>query len=444
MIKLKTSKGINLMSFSLNWPRLLPSIILGITLSGESPAAELPVNLGSAANFGVLAASTVTSSGGTVITGDLGLWPGTSVSGFPPGNVVGTKHVTDPAAKAAEADLTIAFNDAAGRTTAPVPVAGNIGGLTLGPGLYKSTSDLSITSGDLVLDGQGDPNAVFIFQIATTLITTTGRQVILIGGAQAANVFWQVGSSATIGTSSGFKGTILADQSISLQTGASLQGRALARVAGVTLDNNAITVPVLLNGGGQTNVVSTNLFVTSVSPIILNPQTGLFEQTVHVSNNSADTVEGARLLISGLPPDVQVYNASGKDGSTPFVQYSLPLPPDSSLDLLIEYYRVGRQPIPQPGFVVLGGTVVPVTSTGPVIQVDRSVQLQSGRFLIEFSAIPGRRYVIQYSSDMETWKSANPIITAPSNKVQWYDDGPPKTESAPTSGSRFYRVMVLP
>ena len=90
------------------------------------------------------------------------------------------------------------------------------------------------------------------------------------------------------------------------------------------------------------------------------------------------------------------------------------------------------------------GTVVSVTATGPVIQVDRSVQLQSGRFLIEFTAVPGRSYVVQYSSDMETWKSANPIITAPSNKVQWYDDGPPKTESIPSSGSRFYRVMVLP
>src|SRR4051812_10779548 len=208
----KTSKGIKPMSFTLNSARLLSSILFGLTLSCQSRAAELPVNLGSAAGFGVLAGSTVTSSGATVITGDLGLWPGTSVAGFPPGKVVGTKHVTDPAAKSAEEDLTIAFNDAAGRTTAPVSVAGNIGGQTLGPGLYKSTSELSISSGDLVLDGQGDPNAVFIFQIATTLITTTGRQVILIGGAQAANVFWQVGSSATIGTYTGFKGTILADQ----------------------------------------------------------------------------------------------------------------------------------------------------------------------------------------------------------------------------------------
>jgi hypothetical protein len=246
------------------------------------------------------------------------------------------------------------------------------------------------------------------------------------------------------------KGNILADQSISIKTGATLQGRALARIAAVTLEGNGVNVVRPLpagggGGGGGTNLVSTNLFVTSVSPIILNPQTGLFEQTVHVSNNSADnTVESAHLLITGLPSDVQVYNASGKEGSTPFVQYSLPLPPDNSVNLLIEYYRAGRQPIPQPSFVVQDGTVVSVTATGPVIQVDRSVQLESGRFLIEFSAIPGRRYVVQYSSDMETWKSANPIITAPSNKVQWYDDGPPKTESAPTSGNRFYRVMVLP
>ncbi|MDB6066260.1 MAG: hypothetical protein JWR26_2468, partial [Pedosphaera sp.] len=276
--------------------RILSSLLLGLTIPHQlATAAQLPVALGSAANFGALAGSTVTSTGATVVNGDLGVWPGSSVSGFPPGTVTGTKHIADPTAQAAEGDLTTAFNDAAGRSTAPVSVAGNIGGQTLAPGLYKSTSSLAISTGDLTLDGQGDPNAVFIFQIASTLVTTSGRQVILIGGAQSANVFWQVGTSATIGTTSGMKGTIMADQSISIATGATLQGRALARIGAVTLQGDGVNVTAPAGGtggGGGVVVPSTNLFVTAVSPITLNPQTGLFEQTVSLHNSSASAITG--------------------------------------------------------------------------------------------------------------------------------------------------------
>jgi hypothetical protein len=207
------------------------------------PPAKAPVNLGSASNFAVLAGSTVTNTGGSQITGDLGVSPGTAVTGFPPGTVNGTIHAGDPVAAQAILDLTTAFNDAAGRSTGPVSVAGNLGGQTLPPGLYKSTSSLAISSGDLTLDAQGDANAVFIFQMASTLTTTSGRQVILSGGAKASNVFWQVGSSATLGTTSVFKGNILADQSITLDTGATLDGRALTRIGAVTLDTDTVTKP---------------------------------------------------------------------------------------------------------------------------------------------------------------------------------------------------------
>ena len=207
------------------------------------PCKQMPVMLGSAADFVVLAGSTVTSTGMSKLTGDLGVSPGTAVTGFPPGSVVGAKHAGDPTAAQGIADLTTAYNSAKGRTLCPVTVSGNLGGKTLAPGLYKSTTSLAVSSGDLTLDGQGDGDAIFIFQIASTLTTTAGRQIILSNGAKAANVYWQVGTSATIGTTSSFQGTIMADQAITLGTGAQLNGRALARIAAVNLDGNAIVMP---------------------------------------------------------------------------------------------------------------------------------------------------------------------------------------------------------
>lgn len=205
--------------------------------------AQTSVDLGTTGAFAVLAGSTVTNTGATSVTGDLGVSPGTAVTGFPPGTVTGTVHAGDATSATAIIDLTTAYNDAAGRTVAPVTVAGNLGGLTLPPGLYKSTSSLSISSGDLTLDAGGDANAVFIFQMASTLTTTSGRAVILTGNAKASNVFWQVGTSATLGTTSTFRGTIMADQSITLNSGATLNGRALARIGAVTLSGNTVVVP---------------------------------------------------------------------------------------------------------------------------------------------------------------------------------------------------------
>lgn len=205
--------------------------------------SQAPVVLGTAGAFAVLAGSTVTNTGPTSVTGDLGVSPSSAVTGFPPGILVGTQHAGDPTAAAAIADLTTAYNDAAGRTLCAVTVAGNLGGMTLAPGLYTSTSSLGITSGDLTLDAQGDADAVFIFKMASTLTTTSGRQVILAGGAKAENVYWQVGTSATLGTTSKFSGTIMADQAISLNTGATVDGRVLARIAAVTLSSNTIVKP---------------------------------------------------------------------------------------------------------------------------------------------------------------------------------------------------------
>jgi len=207
----------------------------------EQNTVMTTVPLAGTSNFAVLAGSAVTNTGATSITGDLGLSPGSSVGGFPPGIVIGTQHINDQIASQAKLDLTAAFNDAVARTSTDiVTLSGNIGGLTLTPGLYKSTSSLAISSGDLTFDAKGNANAVFIIQIASSLTTTSGRKVILSGGASASNIFWQVGSSATFGTTSVFKGTVLVMQSITFNTGASLDGRALTRTGGITMAGNTI------------------------------------------------------------------------------------------------------------------------------------------------------------------------------------------------------------
>jgi len=150
--------------------------------------------------------------------------------------------LTDPISAQAQLDLTVAYNYAAGVQGAAV-LPSDMTGLTFAPGVYKTSSTVQLSAGNVTLDGQGDPNAVFIFQVGSTLTTLGSTQVILTGSAQAKNVFWQVGSSATLGTNSAFSGTILSLQSITLDTGASLLGRALARNGAVTLDSNAITAP---------------------------------------------------------------------------------------------------------------------------------------------------------------------------------------------------------
>jgi hypothetical protein len=687
------------MFFKLNpTARILTSFLLALTIPHQAAAAgPAPVDLRSTADFVILSGAAITTTGGGIINGNVGASPITGAAiHLTCAQVNGTIYTVDAAGPlpcrvidstlltTAKGDLTIAYNDAAGRTPVPAgpflnpgltPGAGNIGGMNLAPGLYKFTTTAYITGSDVTLTGGADD--VWIFQCAQDLQVGSGIKVILAGGAQAKNIFWQVGTSAVLDTFSDFKGTIMADQAITMKTSSMIEGRALAFEAGVTFNGNGMAVPTapeiaveqplgvnLVDGvstndfgsvvtntstsltftiknigtadltilgfsidgtdstmfsltaipsapvspGGSTTftvqfapsspglktaalhignndsdenpfdititgtgtgtgvapeivveqplganiadggskdfgsvavgtstsltftiknigtadltglgitidgadsamfsvtanptapvngpsgsttftvqfapgspglktaalhianndsdenpfdititgtgtgggiVVSTNDFAIAVSPITLNPQTGLFEQTVHLTNSSTNTFVAVRLLIRGLPDDVQVYNASGSTNGTPFVQYNLPLAPAASVDLLIEYYRANRDPNFQPIFEVQATTALSVTATGAVLAIDpQRPPFQSGRFFIEFSATPGRRYAVQYSSDMTSWKTADPIITAPANRVQWYDDGPPKTESKPTTiGSRFYRVMELP
>jgi hypothetical protein len=210
----------------------------------DATAGQAPVNLRSAGSFAVLAFSTITSTHGGKINGDVGSSGTTFDRGVPPVIVTGTIHLGDPFALQAQADLTTAYNEAAVRTGAIEIPDGELGGRTLPPGLYKSTpisASFGITSVDLTLDAEGDPNAVWIFQMASTLTVVEDRKVILANGAQARNIFWQVGSSATLGKNSVFKGNILAFASITVVSGARLDGSALARGGAVTLDGNTVT-----------------------------------------------------------------------------------------------------------------------------------------------------------------------------------------------------------
>jgi hypothetical protein len=230
------------MSFVLGIPTTALVIVGLLTASAPSAsAAEAPVGLGTATSFAVLAGTTVTNTGTTDVSGDVGVSPGTAVTGFPPGNVTdGTIHSADAVALQAQQDLTTAYNDAAGRGPAVDKTGQDLGGQTLVAGVYGASTSLALT-GTVTLDAQGDPGAVFVFQAGSTLLTASNSTVALIGGAQACHVYWQVGSSATLGVGTTFVGTVMALASVTVQTGASVHGRILARNGQVSLDDNTIT-----------------------------------------------------------------------------------------------------------------------------------------------------------------------------------------------------------
>ena len=278
----------------------------------ETAFAATPiVNLGTAASYAVLAGTTITNTGSSVISGDIGLSPGTSITGFPPGvQSSGVTHIADAQALLAENDLTAAYLDAAGRTPFNT-VSGDLGGTTLVPGVYKSASSLALT-GALTLNGGGDNSAVFVFQAGSTLTTATGSSVILENGAQACNVFWQVGSSATLGTTTRFSGTILSLTSATLDTGATLAGRVLARNGAVTIDGGSVTVPTCSTATTTTSTSTTSTTststTTSLAPVTTttaaiiptgSPATG-FGGTAGSGSSPAGPIGFSALALAGL------------------------------------------------------------------------------------------------------------------------------------------------
>jgi len=673
--------------------RILTSLLLALAIPHQLQAAgPAPLNLLSNTNFVVLAETQITEADTTgSINGNIGLsGTGTGIH-VTCAQVTGTIYAVDasgplPCAvnnatlvNQAVSDMLTSYTDAANRI--PVPTGPNlnpgvayssgynIGGMTLPPGLYKfGIGKTAFINTDVTLSGSASD--VWIFQCGADLQVATGVHIILAGGANANNIFWQVSSAAVLDTTSVFNGTILAGTSITMNTGSTMNGRALAQaqvtfdgtgaalpvtaplivvqqpagtslvnnaatnnfgsvvvgtntshiftitnngsanltVSGITIDgvnlamftvtnliatvspggstnftvrftpgstglktaalhiasndptnglfnivltgtgtnaaaplivvqqpagtslvNNAATnnfgsvvvgtntshiFTITNNGsanltvsgitidgvnlamftvtnliatvspGGSTNftvrftpgstglktaalhiasndptnglfnivltgtgtngviIVSTNVLVIATSPIRLDPQTGLFTNSVLVINNSPNTNPAVRLNILNLLTNVQVYYASGTPPNGPYVQYNFPIAPGATVNFTIEYYQASRQGIPLPDYVPQETTPVTLTSTtnSPVA---RYIRASGGGYLIGFYTTPGRSYAVQYSSDMTNWLTADPLIKAPINYVQWIDFGAPKTQD-PLPLTRFYRVFEQP
>ncbi len=241
------------------------AVLLLTTFSAFAQAAP---SLGLASGFSVLGGSTVTNTGPSVIIGDVGVSAGTAIVGFPPGTVTGgTIHSADAVAAAAQRDATAAYVDLAGRACNTVLTGTDLGGLTLTPGVYCFSTSAQLT-GTLTLDAQNNPDAVFIFQIGSTLTTASNASVLMTNGGSACNVYWQLGASGTLGTATTFAGNIIALASVTLKTGATAAGRLIARTGAVTLDANTA-------GGCSTGVPANWTGIPTLAPWGLALLTGL-------------------------------------------------------------------------------------------------------------------------------------------------------------------------
>lgn len=271
-------------------------IALSTGASGQAVA-------GTARSFGVLAASTVTNVGASVVTGDLGVSPGGALTGFPPGMVVGAVHLADAVALQAQSDALTAFGVLGGAPCDSDLSGQDLGGLTLTPGVYCFTSSAQLT-GPLVLDAMGDPAAVFIFRIGSTLTTAFASSVAIISGGSACNVFWIVGTSATLGGFSSFVGTILASASVTLNGGAAVTGKVVALNGAVTMISNLVTVPAEC------------LCTDPASVVDLGPGCGAPAPTL--ASSLLVIGQSATLDLTSGPPNAMVYYFISACGGAPF------------------------------------------------------------------------------------------------------------------------------
>ena len=231
--------------------RLSAAAGLAVLLGGGAVSAQS--SLGTSQSFAVLGGSTVTNTGPSVLTGDLGVSPGAAIVGFPPGTRTGTTHAADAAALQAQNDVTTQYNVLSAAACTNNLTGVNLGGLTLTPGVICFASSAQLT-GTLTLNAQGNANATFIFQTGSTLTTAAGSSVVLINGGNPCGVAWKIGSSATLGTTTSFIGNLIALSSVTLNTGANIVGRAIARTGAVTLDTNNVSFAPCSAGGGPPSV----------------------------------------------------------------------------------------------------------------------------------------------------------------------------------------------
>ncbi len=310
---------------------MLAGLMLAIALSvtvGVSQAVATAPTLGTAASFAVLGGSTVTNTGPTIVTGNLGVSPGSAIVGFfpdtplGPGTVVGTQHAADAVALQAQSDATTAYGALASQACDfTYTLAEDIGGDTLAPGVHCFPSSAFIT-GALTLDAAGDPNAVWVFNIESTLITAPAASVLIINGGDACHLFWRVGSSATLDTTTSFQGNILALASITANTGATVSGRLLAQVGAVTMDTNTVTIPTncappLPDPGNIIMQVQTNPD-GSTTQFAFTSDYGPFTLGDGGSNNSGDLPEGPYNIGVTIPPgwDLTSIVCTSNDGSS--------------------------------------------------------------------------------------------------------------------------------
>jgi hypothetical protein len=243
---------------------VLAACAVGLVVATAAVAAATAVPLAQSDSFSVLAGAGISNTGPTTVSGDIGTFATTSINGLGSMTVGGANHAGDAVTQQAKTDLVTAYDVAAGEGPTN-PVTGDLGGRTLLPGVYNSASSMGLT-GALTLNAQGDPNSVFVFQMGSSLTSASGSQINLINGAQACNVYWQVGSSATLGTGSTFIGTILALTSITVTTGVTIDGRVLARNGAVTLDTDTITTSRCATTPGTTTPGTTTPGTTTPGP----------------------------------------------------------------------------------------------------------------------------------------------------------------------------------
>ena len=287
---------------------LMALLVVTMVMPATSVAAQPTVNLGTTSNFAILAGETITNTGPTTINGDVGVHPGNTFPGQDEATIDGAVHLADDVAAQAKADLVVAYDDAAGRTPVTT-IPTELGGTTLKAGVYDSESGTFEITGTLTLDAEGDPDAVFIFQMASTLVTAPNSSVNLVNGARFCRVFWQVGSSATLGVNSDFVGHVFALTSIAAQTGATVEGQLLARNGEVTLDNNTIT-----NGLCPDTALSGISITKSASPAALTSGPGPVTYTYRVTNPGTVALSDVSVVDDKLSPVTYVSGDENDDG----------------------------------------------------------------------------------------------------------------------------------